>query len=294
MRRVADVLGTGPASLYRHVAGRDELVALVVDHVIGSLPRARPPRGDWRTLAEWTARRFRAHLLDHRAFVPLITSAQLLGPQSMRGRESVVSMLIRQGFSPVDAVRTQLVLQHFIVATVQLDVRAAARTPAAPPAVRRPGPGTLPHRGDPRRHPVDAAERGRVRVRPPGDARRHRRAAIGDPTRALSANTVRLRVTSHEHGRGDGHPPRAAGGALERRRLRRPAGGGQLGRPPLHSRLAGRWPAAANRWPGCCGTSCPRWGRPPSSAPGGAPTPGARRWPTGPQATPSTSTTPTR
>lgn len=130
MRRVADQLGTGPASLYRHVAGRDELVALVVDHVIGSIPRRRPPQGDWRTLLEWMARHFRAHLLVHRAFVPLITSAQLLGPCSMRGREAIVSMLVRRGFAPVDAVRTQLVLQHFIVATVQLEVRAAARTPA--------------------------------------------------------------------------------------------------------------------------------------------------------------------
>ena len=130
MRRLAERLGTGPASLYRHVAGRDELVALVVDHVIGSLPRERPPRGDWRTRLEWLARRIRDHLLVHRAFVPLITSAQLLGPSSMRGREAVVSMLLRAGFTPVDAVRTQLILQHFIVATVQLEVRAAARTPA--------------------------------------------------------------------------------------------------------------------------------------------------------------------
>jgi AcrR family transcriptional regulator len=155
MRRVADVLGTGPASLYRHVAGRDELVALVVDHVIGSLPRVRPPRGDWRTLAEWTARRFRDHLLDHRAFVPLITSAQLLGPRSMRGREAVVSMLIRQGFSPVDAVRTQLVLQHFIVATVQLDVRAAARTPAERRQLRQLFAGQ-----DPERFPTVVAHAG--------------------------------------------------------------------------------------------------------------------------------------
>jgi AcrR family transcriptional regulator len=146
MRRVADVLGTGPASLYRHVAGRDELVALVVDHVIGSIPRARTPQGDWRTLCEWTSRRFRAHLLDHRAFVPLITSAQLLGPRSMRGREAVVSSLIRQGFSPVDAVRTQLVLQHFIVATVQLDVRAAARTPAERRQLRQLFAGQDPER----------------------------------------------------------------------------------------------------------------------------------------------------
>ncbi len=130
MRRVAERLATGPASLYRHVAGRDELVALVVDHVIGSVPRQRPPAGDWRAVLEWWARHFRAHLLVHRAFVPLITSAQLLGPSSMLGREAIVSMLVRQGFRASDAVRTQLIVQHWIVATVQLDVRAAARTPA--------------------------------------------------------------------------------------------------------------------------------------------------------------------
>ncbi len=47
----------------------------------------------------------------------------------MLGREAIVSMLVRQGFRPVDAVRTQLIVLHWIVATVQLDVRAAARTP---------------------------------------------------------------------------------------------------------------------------------------------------------------------
>jgi AcrR family transcriptional regulator len=130
MRRVADKLATGPASLYRHVAGRDELVALVVDHVLGSVPRGRPPAGGWRVKLEWWARNFRAHLLVHRAAVPLIASAQLLGPSSMEGREAIVSMLVRKGFRPVDAVRTQLIVQHWIVATVQLDVRAAARTPA--------------------------------------------------------------------------------------------------------------------------------------------------------------------
>jgi AcrR family transcriptional regulator len=129
MRRVADELGTGAASLYRHIDGREDLLALVVDHVVGAVPPAEPPPGHWRTNLEWMARRFRAHLLAQQAFVPLITSAQLLGPNSMRGREAVLSLLIAAGFRPEDAVRTQLTLQHFVISTVAAEVRAEARTP---------------------------------------------------------------------------------------------------------------------------------------------------------------------
>src|SRR4029453_13759363 len=41
MRRVADELGTGPASLYWHVANKDALIDLIVDRVAGEVP---PPR----------------------------------------------------------------------------------------------------------------------------------------------------------------------------------------------------------------------------------------------------------
>src|SRR6202000_3281865 len=35
MRRVADQLGTGAASLYAHVSGKDELLELVFDELVG-------------------------------------------------------------------------------------------------------------------------------------------------------------------------------------------------------------------------------------------------------------------
>ena len=38
MRRVASELGTGPASLYAHVAGKDELLDLLYDEVVGAIP----------------------------------------------------------------------------------------------------------------------------------------------------------------------------------------------------------------------------------------------------------------
>ncbi|UGT69466.1 TetR/AcrR family transcriptional regulator [Nocardia gipuzkoensis] len=46
MRRVAQDLDTGAASLYVYVANRDDLMAAMLDHVLGAVPE--PAGADWR------------------------------------------------------------------------------------------------------------------------------------------------------------------------------------------------------------------------------------------------------
>jgi AcrR family transcriptional regulator len=51
MSRVAKQLGTAPASLYRHLAAKDELLALIADAVLGPPPSLKP---GWRVgLEQW-------------------------------------------------------------------------------------------------------------------------------------------------------------------------------------------------------------------------------------------------
>ncbi len=47
MRRVAQELGTGPASLYAHVSNKEELHELMLDRLLGTLPRPAPDPGRW-------------------------------------------------------------------------------------------------------------------------------------------------------------------------------------------------------------------------------------------------------
>ncbi|MDX3377183.1 TetR family transcriptional regulator [Streptomyces sp. ME02-6991-2A] len=47
MRALAQRLGTGPASLYRYVGSRDELLDLMADAVAGELDLSAAPSGDW-------------------------------------------------------------------------------------------------------------------------------------------------------------------------------------------------------------------------------------------------------
>jgi AcrR family transcriptional regulator len=131
MRRIADELGTGAASLYRHVAGRDELLTLVADKVFDQIRSA--PVDDavgWRERSAQTARRFRAFLLARPAIVPLLNRAQLLGPNSLQGRERALCQLIADDFPPELAVHTYLTLTHYVIGSIHVDGRSAKRNPS--------------------------------------------------------------------------------------------------------------------------------------------------------------------
>ncbi len=54
MRKVAEELGTGVASLYWHVANKDALVNLIIDRVAGEVPLPEPDPARWQEqLREW-------------------------------------------------------------------------------------------------------------------------------------------------------------------------------------------------------------------------------------------------
>jgi AcrR family transcriptional regulator len=136
VRRLAQSLGTGSASLYRHVASRAELIALVVDHVLEPLSREQPPPGlDWREQAAWLATRFRDHLREHPAVVPLVARSQLLGPNAMAGRQRVLRGFLSEGFDAESAVLAHRVIVRFILA-VLLDARHPAVSAADQRALR--------------------------------------------------------------------------------------------------------------------------------------------------------------
>lgn len=102
MRRVAQELGTAAASLYRYVAGKDDLVALMVDRVAAEY-RYPPLTGDVRTdvlaLAEQARQLHRRH--------PWLSVAvtTTLGPHSMRYLDHMVGALAPTG---LDATATMM------------------------------------------------------------------------------------------------------------------------------------------------------------------------------------------
>jgi AcrR family transcriptional regulator len=127
VRRLAHELGTGSASLYRHVDSRDELLVLMVDHVLGEirLPAASLPG---RQKVEWLSGELRRVLVDHANLLPALTSSPLLGPNAMRGAENGLANLLEAGFPPAAAVPAYFALIDYVLGTVYFDTSRAGRS----------------------------------------------------------------------------------------------------------------------------------------------------------------------
>jgi AcrR family transcriptional regulator len=140
MRRLADELGTGPASLYRHIASRDELLVELADLLIGEVS---PPDGSlgWRDTVEQLARDLRRILLTHGGVVLLITNGPLLGPNSMRVREMFWRAMDRDGCDPQFAVQTYFTVIHFVVCSALFGASATRRGHTAWETSRQSGSG---------------------------------------------------------------------------------------------------------------------------------------------------------
>jgi AcrR family transcriptional regulator len=83
MRRVAQELGTGPASLYAHVAGREEMIALVLDRVLSGVECPAPDPRRWREQIKDVMRASRRALVAHGDLARLLPEIGLLSGESV-------------------------------------------------------------------------------------------------------------------------------------------------------------------------------------------------------------------
>jgi AcrR family transcriptional regulator len=95
MRRVAEELGTGPASLYWHVANKDELINLLVDRVVGEieLPEPDPDPARWQERFREGMRRARRVFQRHPGVAGLTLGRIPVGPNLVRLAESMLALL---------------------------------------------------------------------------------------------------------------------------------------------------------------------------------------------------------
>lgn len=94
MRRVADALGTGAASLYAHVANKEELLELVVERVIGEVEMSGEPDPErWQDQLKDALRAMRAVFSRHRDLARASFARIPLGENALRGSEWMIQVL---------------------------------------------------------------------------------------------------------------------------------------------------------------------------------------------------------
>jgi AcrR family transcriptional regulator len=93
MRRVAEELGTGAASLYWHVANKDALIDLIIDRVAGEVPLPEPDPSRWQEqLREWLLE-VRRVFSRHPGVAALTLGRIPVGPNLVRWSEWTLRLL---------------------------------------------------------------------------------------------------------------------------------------------------------------------------------------------------------
>jgi len=133
MGRVAHELGAATMALYRHVAAKDELLALMVDAAFREPPPA--PTAGWRpALAAWAA----AHLAVLRRY-PWVVRVPIGGPPLLPNLvawfEAGLAGLARTNLTESEKVSVLLLVNGFVrnEATLGADLRASADARGASP-----------------------------------------------------------------------------------------------------------------------------------------------------------------
>ncbi|MEV2221836.1 TetR/AcrR family transcriptional regulator C-terminal domain-containing protein [Nocardia vinacea] len=116
MRTLAQRLETGTAVLYRAVANRAELIAHVVDSVLGEIEiDDSAPDDDWQRACIAAAEAIFSVLHHHRGIAPLIIEQVPIGPNSLMLRERVLAMLLANGFPPKSAALVYATIARYAV-----------------------------------------------------------------------------------------------------------------------------------------------------------------------------------
>jgi AcrR family transcriptional regulator len=130
MRRLAEELGTGAASLYWHVGSKDGLLDLVFDHVIGEGKVPDPDPERWQEQVKEVARAQRAASMRHPWLVRASIGRIPMGPNALHYSERILAILRAGGLPPRLAVQGYLLL----IATVNgftIDETGVEDTPGA-------------------------------------------------------------------------------------------------------------------------------------------------------------------
>jgi AcrR family transcriptional regulator len=104
MRRVAEQLGVGTMSLYRHVPAKGELLDLMFDRALGELRPIDPSAGDWRARLEHHARETMALYRRHPWALQVSVTRPPLGPNTIGSFDAMLGAVRGIGLNPAEMV----------------------------------------------------------------------------------------------------------------------------------------------------------------------------------------------
>ncbi|MFF8606704.1 TetR/AcrR family transcriptional regulator C-terminal domain-containing protein [Streptomyces sp. NPDC015346] len=130
MRTLAQRLGVRGASLYHHVASKDDLLDAASELINEEIDLS--PLGDpqWREGVAAYARGYRQVYLRHWNVIPLVARRRVEADKALRGYDTLLATLTRAGCAPAKAAEVAAVIDYLVLGSA-LETFAAgfARSP---------------------------------------------------------------------------------------------------------------------------------------------------------------------
>lgn len=127
-RRVAEAVGISPMSFYTHIPDKSVLIDLMIDAVAGGSPDTEGPQFDpahWRDNITMVANAYRDFYLQHPWALQVGTHRPVLGPNTLRAYEAILSAVDGLGLDEVEMDMTVSLVTSYVFGAVRDQARAA-------------------------------------------------------------------------------------------------------------------------------------------------------------------------
>jgi TetR/AcrR family transcriptional regulator, tetracycline repressor protein len=114
IRRLASALEVTPMAIYRHVRDKAHLLDLMADRILGQLALAPADASTWQDALSRLAGSLLAVVQAHPA-APFLLARPFRSAAALRVSETMLAILDRAGFGPVESVRLMQVLTGMIL-----------------------------------------------------------------------------------------------------------------------------------------------------------------------------------
>ena len=124
MRRLADGLGVMPNALYTYFPDKATILDALLDDLVGDVQRPQR-RTTWRRGLVSVMSSYRRLLLIHPGLIALTVSRPMYGPNALRLREDMLTLLRQGGLPDADAVSAFLALFAYTTGFVAFETARA-------------------------------------------------------------------------------------------------------------------------------------------------------------------------
>jgi AcrR family transcriptional regulator len=131
MPKVAERLGVGTMSLYRHVRDKDDLIEAVGEHVMGAVQVPAGAPDDWERRVVGYLRALQDEAIAHPALGLILADRGLTVGPVFDQLEQLLDILVTAEFPESDAVRTFYALLSYVFGFVIWELPRVHQQPAA-------------------------------------------------------------------------------------------------------------------------------------------------------------------